>query len=77
MSNAPEPQRKGPKPALGRIVHYRHHDGRTYPALINRIFANEGFVNLFVFTMPPRQAELAVEDPDGKIDGTWSWPPRE
>lgn len=60
------------KPAIGRIVHYKHQNGELYPGIITRVH-NETCINLKVFcdTLPD---EFRSSSTLGEGPYQWQWP---
>lgn len=62
---------------VGRIVHYRYHDGQDIPAIVTKVW-NQTTVNLTLFpdhfSANPAWVESVLE---GTGEGTWHWPARD
>jgi len=68
-----------PIPSIGRIVHYREHDGAAYPAIITAVSEDNGVqpVCLAVFRQTGLQFWQDVPfHADEKEPGGWFWPAR-
>lgn len=91
MAKSPDPKPDGPKPTIGRIVHYVLPDGLNAmahrPAIITDV-REDGTVDMQVFTtgdgsgvgdgLPGvfRQAAVRADEKD-RMAGTWHWPERD